>query len=274
MWLREVRLYVLSDFAFSICVTYLSGIWQRFLSCPDYAVRKIRIYARDLVCGSVDVVGPQVHHARNVLRLKAGEQVELFDGQGHYTTAALAQISRDRLTFSVASVATDAAGAGVARTVVLASAIPKSQSSAQECLVSHGTELGINEFWPLIFERSSVRRVSLDKWQRWSIEACKQCGRNRLPKIVEPMALDHTLQRLGRFDLKIYGSAEGACLPDRTRMPPDWKQAIIFVGPEGGFTDDELRLLNSHDVMPFRVGDHILRIETAGLAITAAVISN
>lgn len=237
--------------------------------------RRIRVYCphldKDSVQGvqRVQVVGPEFHHARNVLRVHPGDEVELFDGQGRYAAGTVMEMAKDRLVVSAGSVVVEPAGEFG---ITLAMAIPKLSSSGQECLVFHGTEIGIDRFWPIVSDRSSVRRVGLDKWRRWSIEACKQCGRNRLPQFAEPVRLGAALAGLDEFDLRIYGSASGSSGCDFSQVAGNWQNAIVFVGPEGGFTDDEIRELEDHAVGPIRIGRNVLRIETAAVALASALI--
>jgi 16S rRNA (uracil1498-N3)-methyltransferase len=134
-----------------------------------------------------------------------------------------------------------------------------------------GTELGINAFCPIICERSSVReQFRTDKWRRWSVEACKQCGGNILPRIDDVQDFKSLLDTVGAYDFAIFGDMQG--------QQCDWKAEIgrsrkilIFVGPEGGFTDGEVDQMRKAGVAGMRIGPHVLRIETAGVALTSAV---
>jgi len=227
--------------------------------------RSVRLYCPELHTGTVTLRGPECHHASKVLRLSRGDRVELFDGAGRQATGKVEGFRRDCMTVAVSTVRIQRPGE---TRIVLATAIPK--HSAQQSLVFQGTELGIDAFWPMICERSAIRRFSTDKWLRWAIEACKQSGRNRLPEISQPISLPRALAEAGKFDLKIFG----ATYSDNTspQLVEDWRDAIIYVGPEGGFTAQEVILMESHGVLPVTVGRFVLRIETAATALAATII--
>lgn len=211
---------------------------------------------------TLTVTGPEVHHVRNVLRLSPGSHVELFDGAGHHAAATIDRVDRDRLHVTAGSLQTDPF---VPFSISLACAIPK--HAACECLVRYGTELGVTAFQPILCQRSVVTRVNVDKWRRWAVEACKQSGRNTLPRIDEPVGLEDAVSRSGQMDLKLYG----ACEASARLSPADWACAIVYIGPEGGFTNNEQQLLRDHRVVPFCLGPYVLRVETAAVAVIAAL---
>jgi len=143
-------------------------------------------------------------------------------------------------------------------------------------LVEKITELGATGLWPLVTERSDVTargEAKRDKWRRHADEAAKQCGRAWLPRIADPTPLADAVARLAaaRFDAILLAdpSPEAARVADA--VPSGASRLIGFIGPEGGFTSEEIATLRAVGARSVRLGEHILRIETAALALAAAV---
>jgi len=154
--------------------------------------------------------------------------------------------------------------------VTLSVAVPK--QAVQQELVARCTELGVTAFQPIVCAHSAVGRIKVERWVRWAMEACKQCGRNWLPRVSEAIGLAEALAGSPAMGLRVFGDP-GASPP----IPPevsrgDWTEVTVFIGPEGGFTEDEIGLLRSAGALAMRVGEHVLRIETAAAAVTAALI--
>lgn len=230
--------------------------------------RQTRLYVPRIEAGPVRVTGPEAHHARSVLRLGAGETVELFDGAGRSAAAQVRSAGKDALELTVGEIRTDPPAE---TRLVLATAIPK--GPVQPCLVSHAAEVGVDAFWPVVCRYSAVRDVSAARWQRWLVETCKQSGRNSLPEVAEPVTLAEALDRSGDFDLKVFGSTQSD-QPAREPLAKAWRTAIVFVGPEGGLCDEEERLLIERGVQPVRLGCYVMRVETAAAALAALLIGN
>lgn len=229
--------------------------------------RRLRVYGPHATGGTVELAGPEAHHARNVLRVKVGDTMEVFDGAGRFGTGRVAEVGKGRVVLSVESFQTDPPNR---RRVTLVCAIPK--HSGQGCLVDHGTQVGVDCFRPVVYQRSAVRTISVARWRRWAIEACKQCERNSLPEIREPATLDEVLGGIEVFDARIYGATSGQAR--QVRVAEDWRELVIFVGPEGGMTDEEERRLREHAVAPVRLGRYVMRIETASVALASGVLSD
>jgi len=225
-----------------------------------------RLYCAEIPTGMVLLTGPEAHHGKDVLRLRVGEDVELFDGKGGFALAKVAGVGRTEIHFQVETIGQSESQRPI---IALATAIPK--FAHQETLVKICTEIRVNDFWPVIYEYSAVReQFREEKWQRWSLEACKQCGMNILPTVRPAIKLVDFLKTLEGGEALITGSASPSdCRLDQ--IAKDVRRIVIFIGPEGGFTEAENRILQDAGAIPIHVGSNILRIETAAVALSAVV---
>jgi 16S rRNA (uracil1498-N3)-methyltransferase len=227
-----------------------------------------RLYCTEFDIGSVNLTGPEAHHGRNVLRLSPGDEVELFDGRGRFAHARVDKLGKSEILLRVDSVET---AEEPCPKIILATAVPK--FAHQEILVRMATELGVNLFAPVVFERSSVReQFRPEKWQRWVIEACKQCRAQYLPEVASPVRLSDFIQTLSNTDLLIYGDTAMAQNPLTSQQITSAGRVVIFISPEGGFTESEVDVLRQAGAFPLRIGRQILRIETAAIALTTAAL--
>jgi 16S rRNA (uracil1498-N3)-methyltransferase len=210
------------------------------------------------------------HHAFDVLRMKAGDRVTVFDGEGNEAEVELLKRGKQATELRKISLGKSAP---LPCRITLAQAIPKGKN--MELIIEKATELGVAAIAPLMSERTVVRGSEEDhirklaKWQRTAIEACKQCGQNFLPHIAQPCTPRALFERNERFDLMLIGSLQSDARPFKqaladfgTKRP---KNVLILVGPEGDFTPAEVALAKSHGCRPITLGPIILRTETAAI---------
>ncbi|MFA5864010.1 MAG: RsmE family RNA methyltransferase [Phycisphaerae bacterium] len=226
-----------------------------------------RLYCQDFNIGRAKITGPEVHHGRDVLRLKPGDPVELFDGRGQSAQATVEQLLKSEIQLRINETQTSPL---TKPRITLATAIPK--FAHQETLVRMATELGISVFRPIIFARSSVReQFRSEKWRRWTIEACKQCGMNYLPELKEAIDFKDLIKMVGEYDLTIFGHTKSTMGNDLSERLKQSETILLVVGPEGGFTEDELLGLQNIGALPIQIGQNILRIETAAVALSTVI---
>jgi 16S rRNA (uracil1498-N3)-methyltransferase len=206
------------------------------------------------------------HHAARVLRLKDGDPVVLFDGRGGEYEARLAIHRRDQVSAEITERRDTERESPLQ--VTLAQAI--SSSDKMDFTIQKAVELGVAEIHPLLTSKSLVRlsgereSKKLAHWRRVAIAACEQCGRNRIPEIREPVALERYCPTA---ESKILLSPSGSGkLEDLAKGP-----VVLAAGPEAGFSDSEEELLLRTGFQPVRLGPRILRTETAALAALAAL---
>jgi 16S rRNA (uracil1498-N3)-methyltransferase len=206
------------------------------------------------------------HHAARVLRLREGELVLLFDGRGGEYQARLSMPRRGQVVAEIGG------RRDVERESPLAVTLVQAVSSGEKMdfTIQKAVELGVAAIQPVLTAKSVVRLSAereakkLAHWRRVAIAACEQCGRNRIPEIREPVALERYRPGAGS---KILLSPSGAGkLADLAKGP-----VVLAAGPEAGFSDGEEQLLLRAGFQPVRLGPRILRTETAALAALAAL---
>ncbi len=239
--------------------------------------------------GVLDV--EQAKHARRVLRLSDGDRVELFDGQGHVGVGVLGQGRDVRIERAWQVPA-------VSPRLTIASAVPKGPRA--DAMVDQLGQLGVSRFIPMATTRSVVRPrdAKLDRWSRGAIETAKQCGRAWLMEITPMLGFDQVLGMVEQFvsrrgesalhEERESGDASGSendngsggiCvmgLPESAGAisPLEVKSAaeiMVMIGPEGGWTDDEIAQAKAIGVQGWTFGPHVMRIETAAVAAAALV---
>ena len=156
--------------------------------------------------------------------------------------------------------------------VTLAVGILKNPSKF-DFLVEKVTELGVREIIPLRTKRTIPSQAKIGRWQKLALSAMKQCGRSYLPRIRELTSLDALLQEGHAFDRRIVAHERGAnrsSLQDIPLGPGD--SAIVLIGPEGGFSEEEFGLCVDAGFTPVSLGERRLRTETAAVVSAAFAV--
>lgn len=211
----------------------------------------------------VHLEGPESHHLTKVMRLREGDVITLFDGSGaEFETEILETPRRGPVRLLVRSREEVNRESPVA--VTLGVAMPK--GDRQKMLVEKLTELGVRCLVPLITERgvAAPKTSGLEKLRRGVIEASKQCGRNVLMRIADPTPLDEFFGAT-EADGKLIAHPSGNSLP----VADSYESVAIAIGPEGGFTDEEVAAAIAGSWHATSLGSSILRIETAAMAAAA-----
>ena len=205
----------------------------------------------------VELDAAQANYLGNVLRLKSGEDVLLFDGTSGEWLASIAEVGKKRMTLVVAE---QTRPPETIPDLWLAFAPVK--RAPVEWLVEKATELGVARLVPVVTARTVVERLRLDRLQSIAIEAAEQCGRTILPEIAEPVALEAFLKNDERT---LYFADETGGEPAAGAFAPG--PATILIGPEGGFTPEErISIRATPGAKAISLGPRILRAETAALA--------
>ena len=196
------------------------------------------------------------------MRISPGDAVELFDGKGIVVAGKVVEAGR---TVAIEITARQEVPPLTPR-IELAVALPKGDRAA--VLIEKASELGADRVIPLITDRSVVdpREGKLERLRRIAVESAKQCGRAWLMEVAEPIPLERAL-RDPDYDLKLIADtvdAAGNSLPQ-----PIPRSVLVLIGPEGGWTDAERTAAADAGFQFWRLGPHVLRIETAALAAVA-----
>lgn len=202
-----------------------------------------------------------------VLRLRPGQTVEFFDGQGTVLTAILRTTDKHLITAQVIKQQREQQQDPVPLT--LAQCLLKGKK--MDLLVQKATELGVHSFLPLVSRYCDNRgeRDPLERWQRIMIEACKQCHRATPMNIMPVTPLDQADFATFSHRLVAWEGEQAAPLPTVFIDVPG--PLCLLLGPEGGLQTEEIEMLSQRQFSPFSLGPRILRGETAALAATAIV---
>jgi 16S rRNA (uracil1498-N3)-methyltransferase len=221
-----------------------------------------------LALGPVTLDGPEAHHLIHVLRAKPGLEVTLFDGSGAEFRAQVEKLQRSAV--QLVALERNEIDRELPRAVTLAVSLPKGER--QRWLVEKATELGAARLVPLITQRSVAQPAAeaIGRLQRAVIEASKQCGRNRLMEIAEPMKWDAFVASSSDSPAAARLVAHPGGKP-LSQLTPHAAEIIFTVGPEGGFTDHEIELAIAAGWQIVDLGPRILRIETAAIALLGAL---
>lgn len=222
--------------------------------------------------GSFKLPADAAHHASRVLRLRAGDTVQLFDGIGNEYHGILEDVSAKQVVIS--DLIAIEANRESPLPMLLAQALTSSEK--MDWVVQKATELGVTEIQPLATTRS-VAKLSAERiikrtahWQQVIIAACEQCGRNVLPVMHPPMDILTWLQHMSTSsNSKYILLPQGAtCLP---KQGAPQGTATLLIGAEGGFTQTESDTALRCGFAPIRLGPRIMRTETAAVASLTAL---
>jgi 16S rRNA (uracil1498-N3)-methyltransferase len=220
-----------------------------YLNCP-------------LALGPVVAEGPEAQHLSAVCRVRPGDAVRLFNGDGHEYPAEVVEARRRSVLLRV--LGRESPRRELDFHLEVAAPVPKGDRA--QFLVEKLTELGVTRYVPLQTRRSVVhpREAKLDKLQRYVIEASKQCGRNVLLEVAPLAEWDAYMARRDLPRARLMGHPGGA-----TPSWPAGADVAVAVGPEGGFTDEEVEAARAAGWCAVDLGPRILRIETAAVALSA-----
>lgn len=221
------------------------------------------------------IQGSDVNHIKNVLRMQPGEEIAVSNGvDGKEYRCEIAGFAENEVICTLRFIKED--GVELPCKVYLFQGLPKADK--MELIIQKTVELGIYEIIPVATKRAVVKldakkeKSKLERWNNISEAAAKQSKRAIVPKIGEVMTMKEAIHYAKTLDVKLipYELAEGM---GRTReliggIKPG-ESVAIFIGPEGGFSEDEIELAKSSGVEPITLGKRILRTETAGFTTLA-----
>jgi 16S rRNA (uracil1498-N3)-methyltransferase len=234
------------------------------------------ISASDLEGDRVRLSPEQSHQVHHVLRLRPGDIIVVLDGTGvEYDVTLTTAGSRE--TVGQVTGRRQARGEPAAEVTLFQSVLAREKF---EWVLQKGTEVGVARFVPVLTERSlmRVRRIEetkLARWRRILAEAAEQSHRGRIPEIEEIVAWKDAVLQLGHFDRALIAATSGpTCTIKESLRPGDKPPASIavLIGPEGGFSADEVRQACDSGAVPISLGPRVLRTETAAVVVPALVL--
>ena len=235
-----------------------------------------RYYTPSLDRGFLD--SEQSHHCVQVMRQAVGDLFAVFDGHGAEAKARITEISRDEVKFQILA---KASSPRPAHPVWLAQALTKAKS--MDLIIEKATELGVSELAPLQSDHSVAHveeekaSAKVEKWQKLTIEAAKQCGQNWLPIVRPPHAPKDFVTAIPKGAVKLIASLQNEARPLKTALREQLQGVkpgtpiVVMIGPEGDFTPAEIGQARSAGFIPVSLGKIILRAETAAFFALSAI---
>ena len=224
-----------------------------------------------LLNSSLELPPAAAHHASRVLRLRVQDAVQVFDGIGNELHGIISEINGKKVVLD--KLQASAVNRESPLPIVLAQAMCSSEK--MDWVVQKATELGVSAIQPVQTQRSvaklSGERIDkrLEHWRAVIIGACEQCGRNVLPEIRAPQELSTWLAAMRNDPGSKFILAPDASnsLSEQMQPQPQPQAAVtLLIGPEGGFSADEVRLAQQVGFISVRLGTRTMRTETAAVA--------
>lgn len=236
------------------------------------------VEASQIQGNKIIITGKDVNHIKNVLRMKPGEEIAVSNGlDGKEYHCGIAEWYEDRIVCDLFFVKEE--GVELASKIYLFQGLPKADK--MELIIQKAVELGVYEIIPVASKRAVVKldakkaESKLIRWQAIAEAAAKQSKRGIIPKIKEVMSFQEAVAYSSCAQVKIipYELAQGM---ERTKeiisgIRPG-EPVAVFIGPEGGFAEEEIEMAMQAGIEPVTLGRRILRTETAGMAVLSVIM--
>lgn len=243
-------------------------------SRPHMSNRRFMVSSQSIQGDQAWLEGNLFTHMVRVLRLGEGAELTLVDDQGGEHRGTIQQVERERVLVRITASLAPGEGEGGTPRITICQALPKGEKT--ELILQKGTELGVHDFRLFAGQRSiprireEQRAGKLERWNRITAEAARQCGRRTIPEV---SWFPDAAQAAGgcHHDLRLLlweGERRQGLKNALEQLPPP-ASAVVAIGPEGGFDSGEVRCFSEHGFLPVTLGTRVLRTETASLAITA-----
>ncbi len=223
----------------------------------------------------VHLQGDTAHQIRSVLRMRPGDEVIVLDNSGSEWQVKLTTITKDYVVGQIITRRTVASEPQLHLTLYQAML----KGDRFEWVLQKGTELGVSCFVPTVCQRSVVRNRAAvaakhTRWLRIIKEAAEQSGRGKLPRLERGMSLVEAIARAQGHELIVmpWEEASRTALKNFLGTNPEARSVAVFIGPEGGFTNEEAQLARRFGAGLVKLGPRILRAETAGITVCAAIL--
>jgi len=224
------------------------------------------------------IEGEEAFHIAKVLKFNKGEIIPVVDGLGNRYKVAISNISKKSVEGDILTCVRKENEPLV--NITLAAAL--STGTKMDLIIEKCTEIGVNAFIPLLTEKSFIKiekknkaQSKTNRWRKVAIAAMKQSLRSYLPKIHEITEFDEILQKTHEYDLTIIANLEANSKPLREvlNLQNKYKNILLLVGPEVGFTSSELERARECKTVSVSLGPRRLRAETASLVLVAQVLT-
>jgi 16S rRNA (uracil1498-N3)-methyltransferase len=259
------------------------------LSVFDYTVsmRLHRFFLKEAIQGKSKILLTEeslIHQWKKVFRLAAGDSVILFDGSGSEYVCDIILLTKELAELQIKEkkeLKSPNSNNASKKLWLFASIIKKDNF---EWIVEKATELGAHAIVPVLATRSEKKDLNQERLLKISVEASEQSGRGDVPEIYEPVSLQDAFALLkeqekttGEEIRAVAFDPSGTSFSEEMRVPRSpysGEVGALFIGPEGGFTEEELSLFKENNVKIRSLGSQILRAETAAVAVSALFLIN
>ncbi len=226
---------------------------------------------------TLTIDGEEAKHILSVLRYKAGDLISVVDGSGTRYNVVIEKASRTSLEGKILSrIRKENEPAGH---VTLAQAVCRQER--MDFLIEKATEIGVSSIIPILTERNLVKvsgiskgKNKIDRWRRIAIAGMKQSLRTVLPEIENIVEFDNLLSRIKSYDLCLIASLEkgSKSIKECEELKRRTRKILLIVGPESGFSEEELSKAKLQGAIPITLGIRRLRTETAGIVFLSLVL--
>lgn len=226
---------------------------------------------------NITIIGPDVNHIKNVLRMRCGEELLISNGRGTDYCCRISEIGTDTVVAEVLS--QDREGRELPAELYLFQGLPKQEK--MELIIQKAVELGVWQIIPVAARRSVVKldvkkeETKIKRWNSIAESGAKQSKRSIIPLVTRVMGVEEALKHAEDLDIKMI-PYENVCGMASTKelveqIKPGMKVGV-FIGPEGGFEEKEVELAVAAGFCPVSLGKRILRTETAGIAVLSILM--
>lgn len=240
------------------------------------SVRRFMMNSRAVRDGYASFDGDLYNHMVRVLRLGTGDEVLLVDENGTQYAGVINQVAKEWVAVKIVSSGNTAPTETATPLITICQALPKGDKT--DLILQKGTELGAHDFW-LFGGRRSVAKLrdnqqaaKLERWNRITSEAARQCERPDIPQVVwKSSAVEAASETDHGLRLILWEGERLQLLKNTFSAEKKPSSIIIAIGPEGGFDPLEVRHFQQHGYLPVSLGSRILRTETASIAILSVI---
>jgi 16S rRNA (uracil1498-N3)-methyltransferase len=240
---------------------------------------RIFLSPEQLASDELVISGNNARHLALVLRIEAGAPIEVLDGEGQKYTCIVKSSHKKEVIAEILNKEPYSVESPVA--VTLCQGIARGEK--MDLIIQKSTELGVNKIIPVITERSQVRNTNkLDRWRKIAASASQQSGRDKIPEILEPQELKQLLippdipltkgrTKEGSLKLILSETYKEQNLKKILKAEKSITQILLLIGPEGGFSKEEITRSVENGFLEVSLGPRILRTETAPIAVISII---
>lgn len=226
----------------------------------------------------ITILGEDVNHIKNVLRIKVGEEIAVSNGQdGREYRCGVTVLEEDKVICELRFIKEE--GIELSSQVYLFQSLPKVDK--MELIIQKAVELGVYQIIPVAAKRCIVKleekkaQAKIIRWQKVAEAAAKQSKRRIIPQVTRVVTFEEAVQQAADMEVKLipYELAENISATKQVidNLKPKQKIAV-FIGPEGGFEEAEIKRALENGICPITLGKRILRTETAGFTVLAWIM--